>query len=205
MSAPDRLSDLAGRRPERADGHSTHRNLIAAVQRWVAEHGAAPDRLAQVAEAAGVSTATAYRHFASVDDVIAAFVLDLPTRAVELFDQRGGRAGDSYQVFDRWNRAWVDSCLEHGPLAVHLRSPIGFLERRELGDPIIAFACEQIEPLLEPLGGDPLLMLFVWNITSDPREVLDLQKLGWDAERIAVFVSDSVLAVRAGQSADRSR
>ena len=37
-------------------------------------------------------------------------------------------------------------------------------------------------------------MLFTWNVTSDPREVLDLHRLGWDAERIAEFVTRSVLA-----------
>lgn len=196
-SPPDRLSDLAGRRPERADSRDTHERLIAAVQAWVAEHGAAPERLAQIADAAGVSTATAYRHFASVDDAIDAFVLQLPTRAVEIFTQLGGATGDPRQAFHRWNLAWVTSCLEHGQLAVRLRSPVGFLERRANGDPVIGYACSQIEPLIEALDGDRLMMLFVWNVTSDPREVLDLRKLGWSPEQIATFVTEVVLATPA--------
>ncbi len=158
-------------------------------------HGAPPERLVDVAATAGVSTATAYRHFASVDDAIQAFVLQLPTRAVELFEAAETTTdGDPTSNLLRWNIAWVQSCLEHGALAVHLRSPVGFLERRDLGDPVITYACAQIEPILEQLDGDTTMMLFVWNVTSDPREVLDLARLGWGADQIARFVTDAVLA-----------
>lgn len=196
--APERLSDLAGRNPERSDSRETHQKLIAAVQQWVAEHGSAPQRLAEVADMAGVSTATAYRHFASVDDAIQGFVLELPTRAVQLFEEAGGPDGDPQEALHRWNQAWVQSCLEHGQLAVHLRSSVGLLERRADGDPVIVYACNQIEPLLERLGGDALMMLFTWNVTSDPREVLDLQRLGWDAERTSRFITNVVLATPPG-------
>ena len=78
----DDLAALAGRAPsERADTRRTRERLVRAVQAWVHEHGAPPIRLTDVASLAGVSTATAYRHFASVDDVIQAFVLQLPLRA----------------------------------------------------------------------------------------------------------------------------
>ena len=189
------LTSLAGRAPStRADTRRTHERLIAAVQEWLVEHGSPPARLADVADVAGVSTATAYRHFASIDDVIQAFVLQLPVRAVELFESAGGDSGDPVAAFHRWNRCWIDACLEHGELAVFLRSPQGFLERRDSGDPVISYACAQIEPLLEPLDGDTTMQLFMWNVTSDPREVLDLRRLGWSPERIARFVTDAVLA-----------
>jgi AcrR family transcriptional regulator len=182
---------LAGRDlSARAD---THERLIEAVQEWVAMHGAPPQRLAEVADLVGVSSATAYRHFASVDDAIQAFVLRLPVRAVELFEG-AGICDDPLDAFRQWNRCWVTACLEHGDLAIHLRSPAGFLQRRDEGDPVISCACAQIEPLLVALDGDTTLMLFTWNVTSDPREVLDLHGLGWDAERIAEFVTRSVLA-----------
>lgn len=189
------LSETAGRKsPERADSRGTRARLIAAVQQRVATHGTAPTRLADVAATAGVSTATAYRHFASVDDVIQAFVLQLPVRAVELFHEASGAERDSLAAFQLWNECWVRSCLEHGPLAVHLRSPVGFLERRAHGDPVIGYACAQVEPLLDALGGNTLMRLFTWNVTSDPREVLDLTRLGWTPTRIADFVTQSVLA-----------
>ena len=68
------------------------------------------------------------------------------------------------------------------------------MERRDEREPVISFACAQIEPLLERLDGDTTMMLFMWNITSDPREVIDLRRLGWGSERIADFVTRAVLA-----------
>ncbi len=120
-------------------------------------------------------------------------MLQLPMRAVELFEGVAG-GDDPRDTFRQWNRCWVTACLEHGELAVHLRSPDGFLQRRDAGDPVISYACAQIEPLLDVLDGDTTMMLFTWNVTSDPREVLDLRRLGWDVERIADFVTRSVLA-----------
>ena len=189
------LSTLAGRSAsQRADARRTHERLIGAVNHWVADHGSPPERLADVAGLAGVSTATAYRHFASVEDAIRAFVLQLPVRAVERFDAAGGAAGEPVEAFARWNRAWVSACEEHGDLAVHLRSPQGFLQRRDEGEPVISFACAQLEPLLDALDGDTTMLLFMWNVTSDPREVGDLRRLGWSGERIADFITSAVLA-----------
>lgn len=188
------LTTLAGRDlSERADTRRTRDKLVEALRQWVTMHGAPPQRLAEVAELAGVSNATAYRHFASLDDVIQAVVLELPVRAVELFETTN-TGDDPLDAFRQWNRCWVEACLECGGLAVHLRSPAGFLQRRNEGDPVIGYACDQIEPLLAALAGDTTLMLFTWNLTSDPREVLDLHRLGWDVSRIAEFVTRSVLA-----------
>jgi AcrR family transcriptional regulator len=194
-STSDELSALAGRSPSaRSDTKRTSERLLDALNQWVADHGAPPERLADVALLAGVSTATAYRHFASVDDAIRAFVLQLPVRAAELFSDVADSEVTPVEAFAAWNRAWVQACEEHGELAVHLRSSEGFLQRRDEGEPVITFACAQIEPLLERLDGDTTMMLFMWNVTSDPREVLDLRRLGWDTERIADFVTRAVLA-----------
>jgi AcrR family transcriptional regulator len=191
----DDLTTLAGRTASRrSDARRTRDLLVEAVNRWVGEHGAPPARLADVARLAGVSTATAYRHFASVDDAIQAFVLQLPIRAVEHFDASGGATGEPVEAFGRWNLAWVQACAEHGALAVHLRSSRGFLQRRDEGEPVITFACAHIEPLLARLDGDTTMMLFMWNVTSDPREVLDLRRRGWSIQRIADFVTSAVLA-----------
>lgn len=198
------LHELAGRsRPERSDGRDSRARLVAAVNAWVAEHGVAPTRLADVADLAGLSTATAYRHFASVDDAIQAFVLQLPVRAIERFAASAADDETPVDRFRRWNRAWVDACLEHGELAVRLRSPIGFLERRRAGDPVLAHLCATLDPVLDALTQPPAtagevdstLLLFTWNVVSDPREVLDLTKLGWTPDRVADFVTDVVLAV----------
>ncbi len=193
---PDDLSALAGRSPStRSDTRRTTERLIVALNGWVAEHGAPPQRLADVARRAGVSTATAYRHFASVDDAIRAFVLQLPIRAAELFEAaRPDLDGDPVAAFHSWNLAWVQACQEHGNLAVYLRSHEGFLQRRDAGEPVITYVCGLVEPLLDRLDGDTTMTSFIWNVTSDPREVLDLRRLGWSVEQIADFVTRVVLA-----------
>ncbi|MEM9650684.1 MAG: TetR/AcrR family transcriptional regulator [Actinomycetota bacterium] len=196
MATPgeQRIDRIAGRAAgERADSRDTHARLIDAVNDWVSVHGSAPTRLADVAKVAGVSTATAYRHFASVDDVIQGFVLRLPVRAAELFAATDRPTVEPTERLRNWNRSWVASCVEHGPLAVNLRSPRGFLERRDNNDPVISYACSIIEPILEQLDGDTILQLFTWNVTSDPREVLDLLRLGWTTDEIVEFVTNSIL------------
>ncbi len=203
-SDEQRLEALAGRsRGERSDSRDTHARLIQAVSDWVAVRGTAPERLADLAEAAGVATATAYRHFASADDAIQAFVLQLPVRAVELFEASDRPGSSPVERLRHWNQSWVTSCREHGPLAVNLRSPRGFLERRANNDPVIRYACSRIEPLLEDLDGDTTLQLFTWNLTSDPREVLDLLGLGWTEHQIAEFITQSTLATPRRPDASR--
>ena len=102
------LTTLAGRDlSERADTRRTRDKLVEALRQWVTMHGAPPQRLAEVAELAGVSNATAYRHFASLDDVIQAVVLELPVRAVELFETTN-TGDDPLDAFRQWNRCWVE-------------------------------------------------------------------------------------------------
>jgi AcrR family transcriptional regulator len=182
--------------PLRSDSRMTRERLVGAVGEWVATHGDAPDRLADLATAAGISVATAYRHFASIDEVVRAYVLRLPQNAADRF-ARADRGGlSATDRFHRWNRAWVRACLQFGPLAVHLRSPDGFLRRRADAEPAIGFVCAHVEPLLAALDGDVVVSLLVWNAISDPREVLDLhQTLGWADERIARFVTETTLRV----------
>ncbi len=52
------------------------------------EHSAPPERLVDVAATAGVSTATAYRHFASVDDLLQAGMIAL-TECAQRHDRPG--------------------------------------------------------------------------------------------------------------------
>jgi AcrR family transcriptional regulator len=184
--------------PRRSDSKLTRDRLVLAVGEWVAERGDAPERLADLATWSGISVATAYRHFASIDDVILAYVLRLPENAVTRF-ARADRAGlTAADRLHRWNRAWVRACLEFGPVAVHLRSATGFLRRRADGEPTVAYVCQQVEPLLASIDDDTVVMLLVWNAVSDPREVLDLRDtLGWGDERIARFITDTTLRAHA--------
>lgn len=180
--------------PQRADSKRTQTRLIDGIRTYVSQHGGPPTRLADIADHTGISLATVYRHFTSIDEVVRAHVMQLPLRAAEL--NRTKEIDSPEDALHRWNVAWVRACLEFGPTAVSLRSPRGFLERRETQDPSVALVCQKVEPLLAPLTKDRLSLLLVWNAISDPREVLDMKATrGWDASRIARFITDTTVAV----------
>jgi AcrR family transcriptional regulator len=186
---------VARTEPRRTDSRITRDRLIEAVGEWVAIHGTAPTRLADLADVSGVSIATVYRHFAAVDDAVRAYVLRLPEQAAQRFTKADRVQFSTLQRFHQWNRAWVRASLDQGSVAVHLRSPRGFLERRAEREPTVTFVCERVEPLLEPLVDELVPSLVVWNAISDPREVLDLHNtLRWSHDRIARFITDRTLA-----------
>jgi AcrR family transcriptional regulator len=179
--------------PQRSDSQRTQRRLIDGVQTFVEEHGIAPLRLTDIATHTGISLATAYRHFESIEDLLQAHIVQLPQRAVAL--NRIGRAS-AEEALHRWNLAWVDACLEFGPTAVNLRSSKGFLERRAAKDPSVTLVCMHVEPLLASFTSKPVALLLAWNALSDPREVLDmLHTLRWGRVKIARFITDATIAV----------
>ncbi len=188
------LEDL-GRRssPQRADSRDSRTRLIDAVGAFAAEHHHRPVRLTDLSTLAGVSPATAYRHFTSADDAINAFLARLPERAVELFASTKEAAGPVERLH-QWNQAWVASCRTYSSVSVGLRSTEGFLARRKRGEPVVRYVCDAVEPLLRPLTNEPAALLLVWNAVSDPREVLDMaQTLRWSAARSARFITDTVV------------
>jgi AcrR family transcriptional regulator len=190
------MSSIAPRKaPRRTDSRMTRDRLIESVGEWVAAQGTAPARLADLAELAGVSVATAYRHFSSIDDAVRAYVLRLPEQAAARFARADRAQLSARERFHRWNRAWVRASIDQGSVAVHLRSARGFLERRAEREVTVAFVCDRVEPLLEPLIDDLVAALVVWNAVSDPREVLDLHNTaGWSQERVARFITARTLA-----------
>ena len=156
--------------PTRSDSRLTRDRLIEAVAGYIALHDREPLRMVDVAHQAGVSQATAYRYFESLDHLVRAHVLQLPEHAAHAFARADRAEHSPAERFHRWNVAWVAACLHYGPTAVHLRSSEGFLARRRAGDPAVASVCAQVEPLLRDLVDEPLPVLVVWNAVSDPRK-----------------------------------
>jgi AcrR family transcriptional regulator len=197
VPSPD-LGRVAGRPlASRRDSRETRRQLVDGVGSYAAAHGRPPARLADVAQHVGVSTATAYRHFASLDDLANAHLTRVPEHAVALFERARRRATEPEAVFEAWNRSWVASCLEHASTTVPLRSAKGFLQRRAEGDPLVTYVCDQVAPLLEACDVPVDIGLAVWNVVSDPREVIDLREtLGWSPKRITRHVTRMTLAAR---------
>jgi AcrR family transcriptional regulator len=195
------LEESIGRlKPARVDSRDTRARLIAAVGILGRQTGVPPTRLVDIANAAGISTATAYRHFGSAEAASLAHVLQLPQLAIDRFAERQSRDEcDAAQRFVDWNEAWVHACIVFGPTAAALRSPEGFLARRRRGEPSIALVCGHVEPLLcnlvEAKPPSSLIgALTTWNAISDPREVLDMKNtLRWSRSRIVGFITETTL------------
>lgn len=198
MTAP-----VASRPPEhadrgragRADGRRNRARLLAAVGEEL--QCGRRFTLAEVAERVGLSTATAYRHFSSAEEVVEAYVGgfwdDMDARALEIADDD----------FPGFCRAWVDAVLDWGAALVYLRSRDGFLARRAAGDPrvgrLLAVAEPRIRAELRAAGaaGPSELdyVLAVWNALADPREILDQRRvLGWSGAHLSESLCRTVRA-----------
>jgi AcrR family transcriptional regulator len=183
----------------RIDAARTRLRLLEAAGTLLATE--APFSLSDLAREAGVSTATAYRHFDSVDQVAFTFVASF----IDDVDQRSEsirRTLDPAQRLSRLCIIWVNAVLAWGPALTYLRSSEGFLARRRRGEPEVTRSLRYIEPALQavmPVSAGPDDLAYavaVWNALADPREVLDQRTvLGWSAARIARRLHGTVLAV----------
>jgi hypothetical protein len=181
----------------RRDTQETQRILINALAGFAAATGRPPSGLAEVAAAAGVSTATAYRHYYSLDDLASSYMAQVPEAAWRLYSASGRAGGNPDSDLMHWNQAWVKACLSYGASVVPLRSTSGFLERRNQGEPVISYVCSLVEPLLARCLVPIDLGLATWNAVSDPREVVDLrQTLGLSQRRIAEHITSVTLSLR---------
>ena len=141
-----------------------------------------------IAEHAGLSVGTAYRHFPSLESVFEAYMFEV---AQELRTCSLGLQIPGPELLPRVAREWVELCLIHGPATVHMRSRRGYLERLHEGaDYLLALRDALIRPILLFAESRGLILsregeeraLFLWNILFDPREILDLQaQLGLSA------------------------
>jgi AcrR family transcriptional regulator len=134
-----------------------------------------------IAEHAGLSVATAYRHFPSLESVFEAYMFDV---AHELRTYSLSLETPGPELLARVARKWIELCLVHGPATVHMRSRRGYLERLHEGaDYLLALRDALLRPILLfaesrglTLGRDgEERALFLWNILFDPREILDLR------------------------------
>lgn len=133
--------------------------------------------MTDVAKQAEISTATAYRHFASVEEVLAEYRFGVgeKLRDFSLKQESSGVA-----LLEVVSRKWIELVVRHGGAMLYTRSGEGYLARLRQGTFYLTVQADALErPLretceelgLEPLGDEAL---FLWNILFDPREILDL-------------------------------
>lgn len=143
--------------------------------------------MADVAERAEVSTATAYRHFGSVDDILAQFRFEVGERLLAFSRSVEGTGVARLAAI---SQQWVDLVVKHGGAMVHTRSDEGYLARLRSG---ASYLTVQADALLGPISEAAVELdipdpgdegLFLWNILFDPREIFDLlQTVGLTKEQ----------------------
>lgn len=143
--------------------------------------GMLPSTMAELAKAAGMSTATAYRHFQSLEEVAQAYLVTTMTRLRDFSVNRTETATALLYVVSRY---WIDIIQEHGGVLVQIRSRRGFYDRLQHGVASTELGFEaRREALLGVLAEYdlPASMIedaaMLYNTMFDPRDILDLIKL----------------------------
>jgi AcrR family transcriptional regulator len=197
-SGPARGEEPGGRRIRR-DFLASRRDLLEAAERLLAKQGGRFSLIDLAAEA-GVSTATAYRHFPDVDAALDAYYTQLVETLVTHME--AVPAGpDALLRFIAVCELWVREAVGWGPAVVHVRSSRGFLQRLHADDPVIGRLFGALAPMLVALATAGLILpisveygVLIWVTVFDERVVVDLHDgLGWSAARIASELTGSVL------------
>ena len=164
--------------------------------------------MSEVAAEAGISTATAYRHFASVDDALAAYRFEVGR---ELLEFSRDQEAQGLELLKAVCTKWVHLVVQHGQSMIHTRSAEGYLARVKAGAYYLTVQADALaKPLREAcreLGiehpGDEAL--FLWNGFFDPREINDLlHSLDLTAEQASARLVRTFTAALTGWSASRT-
>lgn len=156
-----------------------NRALLVRAASELFEASADPVNMSTIARKAQVSPATAYRHFASVEDVLAAYRHDVSCRLRDYSRERQDHES-GLALLDAVCRHWVSLVLVHGHAMVQMRSRRGYLDRLRAGTDYLTVQAEALHrPLQETTAELDLVDLgdeavFLWNALFDPRDILDL-------------------------------
>jgi AcrR family transcriptional regulator len=131
-----------------------------------------------VAERAGLSVATAYRYFPSIDELLGAY---LHSVIVQLRNYSHDCPKTGLALFEDVAAEWTRLLRTYGTAMVQLRSRQGFLARLRGGDEVITSVRDAwerpIRSVMRHLGVPDEHFdhaLFLYNLMFDPREILDL-------------------------------
>ncbi|WP_199821285.1 TetR/AcrR family transcriptional regulator [Streptomyces sp. NRRL B-3229] len=136
-----------------------------------------------IAKRAGLSTATAYRYFPSLDELLNTYLHDV---IVELRDYSHDCPKTGSSLFKDVVHEWGRLLSVYGTAMIQLRAREGFLERLRAGDKVISTVRDAwerpIRSIMRKLDVPDEQFdyaLFLYNIVFDPREVLDLVGQGF--------------------------
>ena len=184
--------------------HPTHRRsdavrsvtlLTDAVGRLL--HGGRVDfSIPELASAAGVGVATAYRHFAAPSEALQAYA----DRAVAQLGEALADIDHELAPVERFREhcaRWVAQAREWGPAVRHIRSHEGYIERLRKDDRAIRGLHTILEGVLDDLvqaglmpATDPVFAVLLWITIFDERVIYDLaEHHGWSTEQITERLS----------------
>lgn len=208
MSQGTRVAS-SGRRSRR-DAELNRRRLLEAASELMASAAAEVEpAMAEVAERAGLSVATAYRYFPSFDDLRrAVYIRDV---AVQMRDRSHDCKKTGQGLFEEVVGEWVRLVHTYGPLMVRLRSHRGYLARLSEGDEALSTIRDAMErPIrsvmrhLHVADEHFLYALFLYNVMFDPREVLDLAEAGWEDTDLVRRLASAYYGALTGWAASTS-
>ncbi len=172
----------------RSDTERNRRLLVRAAADLVARDGESV-KMSDVAERAGLSLATAYRHFGSVEEALVQFRFDV---GMKLYAFSATSDAEGIALLQAVSEHWVRLVQKHGRAMVSTRSREGYLKRLRAGTRYLSVAADAMaEPIRRaaaelgiPDPGDE--GMFLWNILFDPREIFDmLETLEMTPEQVA--------------------
>jgi AcrR family transcriptional regulator len=162
----------------RQDSIRNQQELVVAVGELLREDPGSATMPA-VAERAGLSLATAYRYFPTLDELHRKFMLSVID---ELYESTKDLKSTGMDLFKDTMAQWLKVVAEYGPAMVLVRSREGFLTRLQAGEPH-AHALERVwgppvRQLLEEanIDGDQLpYALSLFNAMFNSREIMDFR------------------------------
>lgn len=174
--------------------------LMRAVADLLAERGMSFS-LTDVAERAGTSVATSYRHLRSREAAVETFVGGLWMEWSERMDEAIADREPIQQLHAAcltWTKFW----LEWGEAALVVRPTRGVIERHREADEDIERIWGVVATILDGLVAAEEIpeqsieyAALVWITLLNERVVLDLHRAGWSARTIAESLAVSLLAV----------
>ncbi|TNC25123.1 TetR/AcrR family transcriptional regulator [Amycolatopsis alkalitolerans] len=191
----------------RRDSAETRDRLLDTAALLLAERGTA-FTLPDLARAAGISSATVYRHFADVQEVHREFYYRLIDELVDDLGNVSARARGRRR-FEAICDRWAACAALWGRAATHIRSAEGFLARVHHADPPTSTLFGILEPAIEEIIEDGTIpaqetdyAVLIWITIFDERVIVDLSEtLRWSTKRIARTLSASVLGALGGDPA----
>lgn len=170
-------SHRGGSSPRRRDAVRNRRRLLEAAGE-ILRTRPADVSMPVVANLAGLSVATAYRYFPTLDELLNTYLHQVITL---LRDYSHDCPKTGAALFEDVVGEWGRLLQTYGAAMIQLRSRRGLLERLREGDPVITTVRDAwerpIRSLMRELGvADDRFddALFLYNLLFDPREVLDL-------------------------------